>query len=340
MKILFIFFVLQTSLVLGQKVDVPSKFDEITNVPHYYCPDCEPKVQDRIERFAAYLQKSGRAKQVFIVHYRARILEEDNKHRLGNWTNSAKWQISNTLIGHDNIFTIDGGIREFDTLEFWIAPKGSPTPSLTPKYSRDEAINCPSIYVFQEGMAFERTIIFNTSIRPTGNYSYEWAVDKGKIEGSNIGDSVKVSLADFAGDRTTAFLKVSGVPIPCKNSFTAIGEAGNTPKLVDEFGKIADGEFKARMDNFFIHLSNYSAMRGYVYFYGDRKLASKDIRGNKARLVRYAAVRRYDQNRFTIIEAGFKEEQTTEFWLVPPDVPAPKPSPSVDGRFIKLSPRK
>lgn len=41
-------------------------------------------------------------------------------------------------------------------------------------------------------------------------------------------------------------------------------------------------------------------------------------------------LRRYDPSRILFISGGFREEQKTEFWLVPKGADLPKPTPTLD----------
>ncbi len=323
--------------IFGQTTSVAIKFDEINDLPNFYSLKDEPAIGERIKRFVSRL-RIDRGKQVYLITYRARILEENRRYRLSNLVSSIKWAIPHSSIKSEDIFVVDGGLRQSDTIELWIAPKNAEAPRPTPTFDRSEAIDCPSIYAYQEGIEFNRKnpIDFKASTYPAVVGAYNWTITDGKIIGANGSTLLKVDVSDARTDRVTAFLEVKGIPLPCKNTAYATTEFGNSPRLLDEFGDIANGDFKARLDAFFVHLQNHPEKQGYAYIYGDRDaVGSGDALARKRLLTNQIFFRRFDASRIKIVDAGFREELSSEFLLVPPGTAAPMPTPTVDKRFIR-----
>jgi hypothetical protein len=81
----------------------------------------------------------------------------------------------------------------------------------------------------------------------------------------------------------------------------------------DEFGKINEEEFKARIDNFYTNLGDKPDFQGYILLYGSPKL----VAAQDARIRKYLALRKLDLTKVTIKNAGTENTGRTEFWMVP-----------------------
>lgn len=327
--------------VFSQQKAIALKFDEFNDSQQLSYTELQQTSKERIERFVNQLKRE-RGSRVYLIHYRARVFEDSRYFRPSTWTSNTKWAISGSSVKSEDIFIVDGGIREFDTIEFWIAPKGAEPPNPTPTFNRSEAIDCPSIYAYQDGINFNKNypIYFKASSRPQGADAYNWTVTDGKIVGDNGRSLLELDVSNAKTDRVTAFVEIEGLPLPCKNTAFAIAEFGNTPRLVDEFGRIANGDLKARLDHFFTLLQNHPEKQGFAYIYGGRDVGSRDAESRKRLIAQYVLFRRFDETRIKIISVGFRDEVSTEFWLVPAAISAPVPTPTVDKRFIQPNVRK
>ena len=108
-----------------------------------------------------------------------------------------------------------------------------------------------------------------------------------------------------------------------------------TPKetiKIDEFGKATDEDVSARIDNFFIQLNNNPDAQGYIITYKGQDFlpADYDVHPNVTRIRKAIAFRRYDESRVVFIDGGFRKEQITEFFLVPPGCVVPQPTETVE----------
>jgi len=84
-------------------------------------------------------------------------------------------------------------------------------------------------------------------------------------------------------------------------------------------------------------LNANSELTGHITAYAGR---GKNDRVEQDRALasvkRIFAFRRFGTDRVKIVNGGFREYNSAEMWLLPPGVAPPKPTPSVDNKFIKL----
>lgn len=80
---------------------------------------------------------------------------------------------------------------------------------------------------------------------------------------------------------------------------------------IDEFGEVANGVIKARLDSFFVELQDHSNKKGYVIINGPAKTVLR-----RERFIRnYILMRRFDSSRIKLINDGFNDEIKTELWI-------------------------
>jgi len=103
----------------------------------------------------------------------------------------------------------------------------------------------------------------------------------------------------------------------------------------DEYGKIPLKDENARLDAFVQEMKNDAMAKGYIISYGGRKSRAKDAltMANKAK--GYAVKKgKLKTLRIVTINGGYKEEPTTELWIVPSGAAAPVVSPTVDASEV------
>lgn len=328
--------------VFAQQSSRSLKFDEFNDSQEIYFSLEELSLTERIKRFIAQIKKE-RGKKIYIIYYRARITNYFYQHKISNWAERTKTEIiAGTKLTYEDVFVINGGYREENMIEYWIVPRSSEPPEPTPTFTKDEAFTCPNIYVQAEGFQFDKDnpVKFSASVYPKAEMSYEWKVSDGKIvEGGQGKDFIKVDLCDAKANRVTAFVEVRGLPVPCEKSALTTVELGRKPYQFDSAARYNESELFARLDAFMAQLSNDPTMTGYIIIYASRSKGVRESKRAITSLRNYIAFRRFDPNRITIIEGGFREYNTVDSWLVPPGVEPPVPTPSVDSRFIEI-PRK
>jgi hypothetical protein len=315
------------------------KFDEFDDSQENFYSLEEISLTERIKRFVTQIKKE-RGKKIYIIYYRARITAGSSQYKISNWAERTKTEIiASSKLTYDDVFVVDGGYREKNTLEYWIAPKSSEPPKATPTFSKDETFTCPNIYVQAQGFQFDKNnpVKFSASIYPKIDVSYEWKVSDGKIiEGGQGKDFIAVDLSGSQANRVTAFVKVSGLSVPCEKSALATIELGRKPYQFDSAVRYNESDLFARLASFIVQLGNDPTMQGYIIVYANRSSGVRDTKRAIASVRRFFAFSRYDISRVTIIEGGFRDYSTVDTWLVPPGAAPPVPTPSVDSRFITV----
>jgi hypothetical protein len=130
-------------------------------------------------------------------------------------------------------------------------------------------------------------------------------------------------------------LVLSTVSYSQQDETQLVVENNSSPKetiKIDEFGKATEEDISARIDNLFIQLNNNLDFQGYVITYkgGDFLPSDYDVHPNVEAIRKAIAFRRYDESRLVFIDGGFRKEQATEFWMVPPGGVIPVPTETVD----------
>ena len=118
----------------------------------------------------------------------------------------------------------------------------------------------------------------------------------------------------------------------------------------DEFGDICCDDEKARLDNFANELRVNPDTVGFIIFYGGRRHRYPYCYGEQlltprrgeaaaraARLKPFMmAVRGVPSERLIVVNGGYREEWSAEFWIVPKGTPPPRPTPTLRPEEIKF----
>ena len=137
-----------------------------------------------------------------------------------------------------------------------------------------------------------------------GDVTYNWSVSAGTIESGQGTPSITVrTTRDMAGSNVTATVNITTGQDPSCNCDTTESETAgvaSTPDniTVDEFGAVANDDLKARIDNFFVQLSNNPGAQGYIINYG----TAAEIRRRNTVINAHIRMRGLDASRVTFIE--------------------------------------
>jgi hypothetical protein len=332
---------LAASTIFAQDNLRASKFDEfnIFENPFHSNYD-EITVSQRAERFAKQLKKEREAK-AYIIYYQARINNSFAKNRIEYQASRVKQSVlSATRFEHDDITTIDGGYRENAAFELWVVPKNAALPKPTPTLDKSETYLCPNIYINNNSeFNNSETLKFSVSaydFRGLNEYSLTWKVSAGEIIDGQGFNSVKVRLNNSAPKRVTAFLEVSGLPLPCQKVFSSAAEIGGKLFLLDSFENIPSGDTKARLDAFLHELQKNPTAKGYIIIYGNRTEGNRDVVRKDMFYRNYLRFRNFDTSRIIIVDGGFREKTSGELWLSFDDAVQPIPTPTVDRKFVAV----
>jgi hypothetical protein len=316
------------------------KFDEFYYDPHQ---QSDPLIE-RGNRFAQQVKKEPIENRALIIFYNQR----KGKYPLDqgeDWANYTKGiMVNGYKIAANRVSILDGGYRETASLEYWILPPGAAVPTAFPEFRGDETIICPEINIAGDGFMHDRTKPLRFSVVVSGkapgtDLKYEWNVSVGKIidgQGTNI---VKVDLNRSEAKRVTASLRVYGLSPECNDRVFATTEVGLFPYKLAEIN-YNYSEFAALMDLLYIELNENPKFRGYVIIYGSRKGNSVETASRITEAKKYLAFRRYDTSRVSMINGGYREEVAIEFFVVPPDVSLPKPTPTLNEKFVTFTDRR
>jgi len=111
-----------------------------------------------------------------------------------------------------------------------------------------------------------------------------------------------------------------------------------SPTQFDTYGRIARNDEKARLDNFAIQLQNDPGTQGYIIAYGGRRGPAGEAQTRADFAKNYLVNSRgIDPGRLVTVDGGFREEATTELWLVPGGATPPTASPNVDASEVQTT---
>jgi len=104
----------------------------------------------------------------------------------------------------------------------------------------------------------------------------------------------------------------------------------------DEVSRFNWEDLMARLDGLNIELQNDPVSYAHIIVYDGRMSRRGEVQGWMKCVRSYLVERRgMDTNRVTIVDGGFREFETIEMWIVPPDSVAPNASPTVMPKDVK-----
>ena len=125
-------------------------------------------------------------------------------------------------------------------------------------------------------------------------------------------------------------------PAVFPESNIAVCCAQEQPRKFDEFGNVTCEDELARLDNFTNELLNDANAQGYLIVYGGRRGRRNEAKARAARMKFYLVRNRgLDAKRIITLDGGYREELTTELWVMRRGGSAPAPTPSVNPGDVK-----
>ena len=107
-------------------------------------------------------------------------------------------------------------------------------------------------------------------------------------------------------------------------------------KLVDTFEYANAEESMMRIDNFMFEMQNDPKATAYFIIYGGKVNKKGEVDAHINQLPDYLKLRGYDKDRIVLINGGFREKLSWEFWIVPFGEYIPEPSPTLDKKDVKI----
>jgi hypothetical protein len=209
---------------------------------------------------------------------------------------------------------------------------------------------CPfPVNISAPGQVTEGEIItFTADVAYSGNapVNYKWKVTPASASIiSGVGTStLNVDSTGLGGQRITATLTADdGSSDPaCAQSAQAVALVAPLKKTVlvaREFDECVNCTFddqKARLDNLAVELQNDPTTRAYIIAYGGRMSPVGQVEKLMTRAKDYIIRQRgIDASRLTIVNGGYREEDSVELWIVPSGAAAPQATPTVQAGEIK-----
>lgn len=196
-------------------------------------------------------------------------------------------------------------------------------------FGQTEKLPCPSVDVSGGGVAQPgERMSFTVSVvgeAANSNLEYEWTVSQGAIVQGQGTASITVDTTGLSEPSLTATVEVKGLPENCLNTDSEYSPycPPRRPELIDEFGKLRDGEVRSRMEAIYLKLADEPNSQGYIINYGtDKEIAVRETQIRKAIIFR-----KYDASRITLVRGGASSNGGvyTRVWTVAPGVENPTP---------------
>jgi hypothetical protein len=326
------------------------KFDEFTTgiggpeyrwLRNYEEQDKELKL--RFARYTRQLRKEGA--RPYAITYSPRVVEWEVYNRsIAGMRAGALWQYQ-TASGFDwrHINWVNGGFREVAATELWIVPPGAQPPCPTPDVSPEDVVYCPSVWLtaspYVPGtnprLRFKAVVYSNDKkIQP----KYRWEVSRGSIiEGSET-DTITVELPPSTSGQVVAKVEVIGYSLECPVGSTAgvgVTTVGVSHFKFDEFGNIASGDTKARLDNLAVTLQEDPTLQVHIVVYGGRTGPRAQAQRRATWLRDYLVnTRGVAPERIITLVGGHRNELSGELWLSQRGAGAPVVRPTVDESYV------
>jgi hypothetical protein len=174
----------------------------------------------------------------------------------------------------------------------------------------------------------------------TAPVRYTWQVTPSSARIiSGLGTStLSVDSTGLGGQRITATLTADdGSSDPaCAQIAQAVSLIAPLEKKIivareyDECNNCSFDDQKARLDNLAVELQNDPSTRAYIIAYGGRMSPLGQVDKLMSRSRDYLITKRgIDGLRLTVINGGFREEDSVELWLIPSGAAAPQATPTV-----------
>jgi len=221
----------------------------------------------------------------------------------------------------------------------------TPTPISTSPGNWNTASQraCPIVSVYAPETINEGTSFFFTANVAGGDASvtltYHWTISAGLIQKGQGTSTIEVPTAGLGTKTITATVEVGGFLRSCPTSSSASAYIAERPKprKFGQFGSLAKYESNAKLDDFATELRFDPGSQGYIIGYGGRTSPVGTGQTIAEAVKTYLVDKHYVGNSLVTVDGGYKEEVTTELWLVPPGAIPPTATPTVDPSKLKTS---
>lgn len=145
----------------------------------------------------------------------------------------------------------------------------------------------------------------------TRNLEFEWSVEQGEIITGDKTSRIKV-ISTERGATVNVSVRVKGLLSECQNIATTTAYTGGIghPIPSDEYGKLSWSDERARLDAFFVELSNDPSFIGALYIH---EQSIDFARRHMQKILKHARFREMDKRRLVFL-LGTDEEPKTVLW--------------------------
>lgn len=117
---------------------------------------------------------------------------------------------------------------------------------------------------------------------------------------------------------------------------SAFAQEKPTAKLIDSFPYSNSEGASAKIDNFRIWLNNSPTNGGYVIVYGGRIGKKGEVAAHIRGIKQAFYLKKVDLERVPVVNGGYREKLTVEFWVIPEGSVAPPLSPSINAKKVRF----
>ena len=171
-------------------------------------------------------------------------------------------------------------------------------------------------------------------------YSFHWTISAGVITSGQGTISITVDTTGLGRQAVEASVEVGGLPEGCRlNSSCSVQLVYGCILYTDKFdyyGQISMGDEKARLDNLLMVLQQNPDLVGHIVVYAGRR-SRAGLAKERAMRARNFLIenREIEPERLLRVDGGFREQLTTELYLLPRGA-SPPLSPTVDPSEVRL----
>jgi len=178
----------------------------------------------------------------------------------------------------------------------------------------------------------------------TLNYNWKISPSTARVLTGAGSPTITVDSTGLGGQRIVATLTADdGSSDPaCAQSAQAVSVVAPPVKIsivsseFDECNNCTFDDQKARLDNLAVELQNDPSKRAYIIAYGGRMSPLSQVEVLMSRARDYLITQRQiDASRLTVVNGGFREEDSVELWVVPSGAAPPRATPTVPASEMK-----
>lgn len=327
--------------IFSQERAVALKFDEFTRNKEKQYWKIDISETSRIKRFALELKKNPQMKGAVIKYdSRKQLYNVDERKNNDNDLGVFDWELEQNGVSENRVIKIFGGIRENESYEFWLLPKDAQIPKPMPHFQNSQIVYCPQIETYWKRNNLKNSPVeFSSEIKkllPSTSISYKWIVSNGKIISGETDKKMLLDLNSVSESKVAVKLVIEGINPECKNDFLSIVPIIAFPYKWDEFDNSYNENIKMRLHYLAEELKESPNLEVKLFYYPSRFDPLKSQARTIKDLNKGMTFSGFSPEKITIEFGGYRDEVMFELWVYPKGMESPKPTPTVDAKFVKF----